>query len=353
MTTNLLARMTLVTTITILLSAAPGASAAAQERATNANEQNQSREAARESLKQPQPDGALIMPQPQFTLLAEKGKQAVSGTLGIALDDWNLDVTFSGPIGETDREASPLTLGGLQNGASIRFGFSQGNIGRRWLSSRDVDRISEFCDEQQLGDDCDTTDMTPDQRAQFIRLLLPRVSVLWGVHVTLNREKFTFSTDDGLTDTSLSHTNQGFTGSIGLLTSDLWFLAAHVERQKFRKAAGPAQQVCIPSGTQGAIKCRTTRLGAPSDTLDTSLLTLEGRRIFVRSNVGVNPRFTADLEEDVQTFEVPVYFMREQGDPSKNPVPGLNGGVSVGWHSKNGAVVRAFVGVAFKLIGLR
>jgi hypothetical protein len=327
--------------------------AAAQERPTTTQEQSQSREAARESLKQPQPDGALILPQPQFTLVAEKGKQAVSGTLGVAFNDWNLDATFSGPIGESDREASPLSLGGLQNGASIRFGFSQGTIGRKWLSERDLDRISQLCVELKRGDDCDTTDMTPDQRARFIRLLLPRVSFLWGVHVTLNREKYTFSTDNGLTDTSLSHTNQAFTGSIGLLTSDLWFFAAHFEGQRFRKAGGPAQQVCIPSGAEGSVKCRTTRLGAPSDELKSSLLTVEGRRIFVGSNIGVNPRLTADLEEDLQTFEVPVYFMREQSDPSKNPVPSLNGGVSIGWHSKNGAVVRAFVGVAFKLIGLR
>lgn len=327
--------------------------AMSQGRAATVVDQKNQREAARASVQQVQPEGALVYAQPQFTLTAEKGRQKVSGTIGIAVDNWSLDTTFSGPIGEEDDEASSLTLGGLQNGASIRLGFSHGTVTTRRMSDDVVASIDEFCEAIKLGDDCDTTDMSPSIRAEFIRLFLPRTSVFWGVHLTLNREKFTYSPDKGLTDTSLSHTNQAFTGSIGILTSGLWFFGAHIEQQRFRKASGPAIQVCVPLESQGSTRCRNTRLGAPADEITTRLLKLEGRRVFVGRNVGINPRFTADLDDDVQSFELPIYFMREQFDAGKNPVPSLNGGVSMGWHSKEGAVIRAFVGVAFKLVNVR
>jgi hypothetical protein len=326
---------------------------AVQPRRSTPAEEAQQRELARASVQQPQPEAALVLPQPQFTLVGERGKQTVSGTLGVAVDDLNIDATFSGPISETADEASPLTLGGLQNGTSLRVGVSHGVITKRRLSAEDVDKISSFCEARGTPDDCDTTDMEPWERARFIRLFMPTLPVFWGAHLTLTRTKFTYSVDEGLTDQSQSYTNQGGTFSLGVLTPNLWFLAAHIEAQKFRKPAGSAVEVCAPLGTSGAMRCRTTRLGAPTDPISTTLLTLEGRRIFVGRNIGVNPRFSADLEEGTKVFEVPIYFLREQLDASKNPIPSLNGGVSVGWHSENGAEIRAFVGVAFKLVSLR
>ena len=320
---------------------------------SDAQKTSYQREAVRMSIQQPTADAALLVPRPQFTLLAEKGKQKVTGTFGIGVENWSADFSFSGPIGEEDAEASPLSLGGLNNGSSVRFGFSYGTVSSVSVNAEREAIINEICQRQLDPDDCDTSSMTPGDRALFIRQFLPRYTLLWGVHLTLNRQKFTYSADGGLTDATLSHTNQGVTGSVGVLTSGLWFFGGHVEKQKARKAAGKPAEFCVATSTAGVERCRTTTLGEPLGEATATLLTLEARRIFVGSNIGINPRFVADLDNDVETYELPIYFLREAADAAKNPVPALNGGVSIGWHSKEGAVVRAFVGVAFGLVSIR
>lgn len=325
---------------------------AAQSRRLDPEEVDRQRQLAQASVQQPDAHAGLVLAQPQWTLIAEKGKQSVSGTIGVALDDWALDFNFTGPIGEKDESASPLTLGGLQTGATARFGFSHGSITKQRLTADDVQRITDFCEARGTVDDCDTSDMEPAERAAFIRLFMPKLPIMWGAHLTFGRENFIYSADQGLTDTSEKHTSQSGTFSIGVLTPGLWFFAAHIETQRFTKHGAAAIQVCAPFATAGATTCRSTRT-VPPVSVSTELLTLEGRRVFIGRNVGVNPRFVVDLREKTKVFELPVYFLREELDPAKNSVPSLNGGVSVGWHSETGAAIRAFVGVAFKLFDLR
>jgi hypothetical protein len=98
--------------------------------------------------------------------------------------------------------------------------------------------------------------------------------------------------------------------------------------------------------------CRTTRFGEPTDKVST-LLTVEGRRM-VAGVIALNPNFVMDLDTKLKNVEVPIYFLRTLEDVKKEgkSTPSLSGGVSFGWHSKNGVYARAVIGVAFKLIRL-
>lgn len=303
------------------------------------------------AIQQPEARTPMTVGKPQLTLTAEKGKQVVTGTVGVAYGTTSYDLVFSGPIGEDDEVASPLTLDGLANGASVRFGITSGSAVKRRLTAADIQAITDFCTEINMPNDCDTTDMDPWDRAKYLRLFMPKVPVFWGAHAKVNRAKFTYSLDDGLTDTSDFHTGVGGTFSLGLLLPNLWFVAGHIEIQKAHKAAANPLQLCVPRGPAGVTSCRTTRLGEPTEST-TRILTLEGRRVFVGRNVAINPNAAFDLDEKVSLYEIPVYFLREEL-AAMNPLPSLNGGISFGYHSENGLAIRAFVGVSFSLIQLK
>jgi hypothetical protein len=158
-------------------------------------------------------------------LTAERGKQALSGTIGVTAGTTSFDVVFSGPIGEGDDVASPLSLDRLANGATVRFGFTSGNAVKRRLRRADIDAITEVCQELGMGDDCDPTDIEdPGDRARFIRQYLHALSFYWGAHLKANRAKFTYSLDEDLTDTEATHVRLGGAVSVGFLLPSFWFV---------------------------------------------------------------------------------------------------------------------------------
>ncbi len=321
-------------------------------------QQKEARERTRQAVDQPEPSSPLALAKPKLSLEATKDAKKVVGSVGLAWKDNAFDVTFSGPIGEEAPEASPLTLDGLANGAFVQIGFTGAHAVKGAWTSADVDAMQAMCKKLGMANDCDTSSMKPSDRARFLRLYMYKVPTYYGLHAKLGRKKFDFATKDRLgSDVSESHNALSVVGSVGVLTPQFWFVVGHVEAQRYYKAGGKPQQLCVPflvdnAAVSGVTTCRTTTVGAPKSVTET-VLTLEGRRIFVGHGLGLNPTLRYGVEERVTTFEMPVYFFQEKADSAKNPVPGLNGGISAGWHSEQGFVVRAFVGVAFGLIDLK
>ena len=331
--------------ITLAVSAIRPSISAAQ-RDARAGERAAARRLAFAVTEQPDATSPFSLTKPKLSLEATKEAQKVVGSIGLAFTQATLDLTFSGPIGEDDEEASPLTLDGLVNGAFVQVGFTGSSAIKRNLTARDVDAIDGFCDRLIPGDDCDATAMTSADRARFLRLFMRKLPLYYGAHVKLGSNEFSYTTDAALaTDVSEKHNAVAVVASLGVLTPQLWFIAGHLEGQRYYNAAGGPQQLCVPFGTAGATTCRTTTVGRPTKSTET-IATLEGRRIFVGRSVGLNPTFRYALEEKTTTVEMPVYFFQEKADALKDPVPSLNGGVSFGWHSDKGFQMRAFVGVA-------
>lgn len=299
----------------------------------------------------------LALPKPTFTLEGGKEEKKVTGTIGVAFESTTLDLTFSGPIGEGADEASPITLDGLAGGTSVSVGFTGSRVVKDALSLADVGTQSALCKAQELTTDCGLEDLLGKNRSAFLRTFMVRVPTYYGLHAKLARKEFTYTANESLAkDTVQTHAAGSVVGSFGILTPQLWFVAAHVDYQRFYKAAGKPKELCFPytvdgTAVSGVATCRSTTIGEPQKKADT-VLTVEGRRVFTDRGVGVNPTLRYSVGDKVTTVELPLYFLSEKSEAENNPVPSLNGGISVGWHSKNGLVARAFVGVAFGLIDL-
>src|SRR5262245_43626434 len=123
-----------VVLLTVVL--ATGVTAFAQQpRATSDAEIASARRLSNAVIQQPEARTPATLAKPQITLTGEKGKQLVTGTFGVAVGTTSYDLVFSGPIGEDDEVASPLSLDGLANGASLRFGITSGSAVKKRLTA--------------------------------------------------------------------------------------------------------------------------------------------------------------------------------------------------------------------------
>jgi hypothetical protein len=116
----------------------------------------------------------LRVPVPQFTLVAEKGKQEVRGTVGVALGDTTAHVELAGPISEQATEASPLTLSSLANGARVTIALSRNRL---FLSPSTelLDAMEQFCISRRI-DPCAMSRTTTADERRNVEICTPLTS---------------------------------------------------------------------------------------------------------------------------------------------------------------------------------
>jgi len=293
----------------------------------------------------------LRVPVPQFTFVAEKGKQEVKGTIGADIGDTNAYVELAGPIGENAKQASPLTLSGLANGARVTVGVSRNRL---FLapSTELLDAMEALCEARTIDPCAMSRATTAEDRQAFMALFVRRVPTFYGVSATLNRDEFEYLSPDFQADLTATHGGVGLTASAAALFRFQWFLSGFLRYERAHEPSSEtAVEVCTPL-TSGALKCRETRLAPPVLNTQTQF-GIELRHRFESIGVGIAPRLEYRFDDDHKLIEVPLYFLRDTSD-AERPTFGqrLNGGVSVGWKTADGLVARAFIGVAFDLLKL-
>src|SRR5437764_716626 len=81
--------------------------------------------------------------------------------------------------------------------------------------------------------------------------------------------------------------------------------------------AGPASDVCMPYGSDGALRCKSSVIGAPLK-VTKSVGSIELRRFF-SSTIAISPSARYDFTNAVTQIDVPIYFLTNRS--------GLVGGV--------------------------
>lgn len=275
---------------------------------------------------------------------AEK-KGSVAIVVGNKDKSLSYSLTASGPLDESTAEATPVTLDGLSNAATVKTGL-------HWFywHPMDASRAEKkaFCQQYRKKDLCDDTDFAGDKRLlkKFLELHgADKDPILFDVEGGVGRAAFKYLTPGDLSATEDNHTDWSVGFSLGRYTPTVGYYRVTYEFERAWQAAGRARQLCSPlSSGASTLECKSSIIGSPSRTT-LQLSRIELRHFFKGGNAAINPIVSRDFEAGVTGVTVPVYFFSQANG-------GLAGGGRVSWRSdtKDLSFV-VFVGAALKPFG--
>jgi len=312
----------------------------------------------------PSMDSPVSTPAVQVKLEGTKENGTVKARLGVQTGDWIFDLKLSGPIGDTETEATLIDLDGLANKATADVGFSW----VRWNPTADPEAQRRVCvrylmDTGKATDEAGARTLLQQRDADGTLLFpctwlsLPKNSkyrdqfddaIHWGIPILLSarfkvgKEQFKFVQPPSFDDEKVSHSSYAGTASLSILTSKPLLLRAGYEYQVVYNPQDKSD-VCTPIDGSTSLRCRNISIGAPTKEIS-NIVQLEARKFF-SSSLAVNPSVSYDVKGDIWGLQLPIYFFQSKEG-------GLNGGVAIGWRSdKKELVVKAFVGELFTLVG--
>jgi len=191
---------------------------------------------------------------------------------------------------------------------------------------------------------CEQADFTPEGRR---RLAAETFGAVWayGISAKVGRTTFDFANPVTFVDSSRTHDGWSASANVGRFQSGslaalLYYVGASFRHEVAYRAESDARNVCTPIAASSSAFCRETAVGGPHRQ-NSDLVQVEGRS-FLGSSVGLAPRATFELNQSEWFVEVPVYLRDVEGP--------FNGGVSIGWDSKqNDIVLSLFVGALPRL----
>ena len=299
-----------------------------------------------------------------------------------ATETYQLKLT--GPLDEGTKEATPLTLDGLQGEASAEFTFQHILL----HNGRDAEAQELLCrlagaDIETCGDHrfraADGKAIIRDLRSDFrlagasdkealcrivgkkrcgesdllaVNMLeayyaaihgLRRFN-LWGITAGASRASFEYLTPEDLEDAEEHHNNWKIGAHVGHYRPKLGYLRLGVA---YKSAYGPgeasASEICQPIEDADAQRCREIVVGAPSNR-ESTIATLEWRYFLPGGKLAISPSLSRDFKNEVTSYVLPIYFLGAKG--------GLTGGARIGYETENEKVTFAiFVGAALKVVG--
>jgi hypothetical protein len=306
------------------------------------------------------------LPVPEVTLQTTKNGTDATAVIGVTNPFWGFRATFRTPIGkEDDAEASPLSLGGLANQASVDLAFIRTRVFKRSLRQpgQDIDALRlAFCAEHHVEPHkCSDQQFTGAEREQFLDYGIHRRPGIFTAHVQFGGKSF-----DYVERGTAAKVNAAFTSVAGGASYAWLFLeqqsvvAVGLDAAHDYAASRDTTLLCQPLATDvpGTTRCDTRTIGKPASSRKLTG-SLEYRHVFTtlddhgqsRPVVGLSLQAivrAVDGGETVWGVMAPVYFLQKK--PEQNKSAGLNGGAAVGWDSSNGVTARVFVGAAFALI---
>lgn len=252
-----------------------------------------------------------------------------------------LSLTVSSPLTEGTAVAHPLNLDGTANGASVELGYSR----LVWQFDPNEDAVEKLCEYHSVKPcDCAAfSDAALEGQCEAL-LNFSKVLKIFGAKIGAGRNDFKWIDPTTLADRSERHNNWTIGVVAGIYSSSTGFWAARFDYQG-TYAPADAFDVCRAIGETTAQKCLERALDPPTKK-NGAIARIEWRRFFSKSRVAVNPILSRDFKNDVDSLELPIYFLQAPGNG------GLNGGVSLGWRSdQKGLVAQVFIGASLPAIG--
>jgi hypothetical protein len=187
-------------------------------------------------------------------------------------------------------------------------------------------------------DDCSISAMgsEPDLQREHALAVNWSLPLIVAAKYEMGRSSFDFvDAKTGAEQPAAIRTPLGASGTVGTIFESGVAVAISIERQRSYRA-GKSAQLCTDF-SELIVKCGEVVLGGPS-TSDATIASISLQRS--GRNVGVQPRLAYRWTKSGRTtsVDVPVYVLQ-------NKDGGLNGGVSLGWRTKEGTRAVLFVGV--------
>jgi hypothetical protein len=309
------------------------------------------------------------LPTPEVTLQTTKEGTEATAVIGVANPFWGFRTTFKTPIGkDADAEASPLSLSGLENQATVDVAVIRKRVFRN--SGRIDDLRLAFCADRRIPEEkCSDQAFAEDEpeRERFLNYgMYPHPTVMTA-HVQVGGKSFDFVEKGGSKKQTEKFTSIAAGGSYGwLFLHSQSVVAVNVDIARDYAASRDSTLLCQPIATDvsGTERCDTRIIGHPTASRKATT-TLDFRKVFTRIEQGpaaiperttpvvgmsVQLRIQAiEHKKSVWGVEAPVYFLQKKPDQNKSVA--LNGGAAAGWNSRDGFVARVFIGTAFALLG--
>jgi hypothetical protein len=278
----------------------------------------------------------------QFSKDTTTATAQIGGRMG-ETSRWGL--TVGGPLSKSSSTTTLATSEGLNTGVNAELVFRQIFLGDRVEMSRL--EFTRLCIDYLLPEwraqkpnPCERKQLTPEgQRILDAKAFPPTWTI--GGSAKIGRKSFDFTTPTLFSDQSETHNGSSFSVAGGVfLNGSLFYYLGGSVRHETAFVAGASQNICTPIGNSTSTFCRDIAVGAPARR-DSNLLQLEMRN-FLGGSLALAPRVTYETEKRAWSIEAPIYL--RQGDGP------FNGGVNLGWDSKqHQVVVSLFVGMLPKL----
>jgi hypothetical protein len=314
------------------------------------------------------PRSALFSTVPTGFLEVEEAnsRATVSGgwhLTGVGWPNLTAKLEASTPLSDGDAPVSFGGHAGLSSGTTLTFSLT----GTRWrLRAVAPDSMLKWCRNVQReararGDTETLKEITcgrvsPDSLEQSMSdelygryLLETGWTEPWIFDVNGSVGRSTFQFLDANTFAPGSRDEYGWAVGADLgryMGGMLWSGGIHY---KTEHEAQPKAEICVPIGTEGAIRCRSGALGSPTETRAWTA-DFQMRGFFGRNaRVGLNPSVEVDLEETSLEARLPIYFLA-------NADGALVGGISPSYqsHAEEHWTLNIFLGLKAPLrMGLR
>lgn len=313
------------------------------------------------------------LPVPEVVLQTTRDGTEATAVIGVSNPFWGFRTTFKTPIGkEADAEATPLSLSGLANQATIDFAYIRTRVFRN-SATIDSSRLA-LCKARSIPNDkCSDQAFTEEDREAYLNLGIHPHPTIFTAHVQTGGKSFDFVEKGGSTRKTEKFASVAVGGSYGLLfLKSQSVVALNVDAARAYAGSRDTTLLCKPIATDvaGTERCDTRTIGRPT-AFRKITTTIDFRKVFSRLEpvpataggapstiaeqsrpvVGLSVQLRIQSTRDATTvwgIEAPVYFLQKKPDQNKSVA--LNGGASAAWNSRDGFVARVFIGSAFALI---
>jgi len=264
---------------------------------------------------------------------------SAEANIDYSLNAWNLNVNASTPVSSKTQRVKPLTLSGLSNNSALTIGVQkiQWGKGFAWTDSK-----SYAEGRKAIGKDTgdfSTNDLTKEEKAKFYNVASAGIdwgySLFYGAKLGIEQQEFNYVTNQATFDNEeVTKTAINVSGSLGLL-NDFGIWAITFTHQDGYQAGNPIKYYIPINGTGVQVE-KSLSPNAPqqqnSEKLRIEFLSNGKPKLkdgeVRQSPFRINPNLNFEFNQQIFSFEFPVYFLTSNDERTS-----FNGGIYTGYVS--------------------
>ncbi|MDJ1483605.1 hypothetical protein QNI16_24110 [Cytophagaceae bacterium YF14B1] len=264
---------------------------------------------------------------------------------------WNLNTSISTPVASKTQRVKPLTIAGLSNNSSFTIGTQKIWWGTGF--AYDAKKYNEAI--KAVGKDMADfkyDDLTPEEQRIFDRKAKIQWGVAWygGLKFGVEQQDFEYITD---TTSFLSQTDSKaavkLTATVGALTSIGIFALSFTHTAGYQ--TDDPIKYYVPVNSTGVLVEKNLSSSAPTRQTSNRVRIEYLSSGYHGKLLRINPNINLDLNQELFSFEFPVYFLTSDKERAN-----FNGGIFTGYVSdkgfafntdKNNFVLGVFLGANF------